>query len=186
MGQDADVAKESVRPKGRDSVRTAIVEAAVDTASSAGPLSARAIARRAGVNHGQVHHLFAGKGGLHRAVLEHLAVSLDAQLEERAEVELMSAALSATVDDPRFVRFLATYLTEYPDDPVPQESFPVVERLVATLRDPDDAHSRAKLARALAAGLGWAIFQRWIQAALKLDANEITRVQALIAEAETQ
>ena len=179
------MALQGVRPKGRESVRAAILQAAVEVAASGGPLSARAVARLAGVNHGQVHHLFAGKGGLHRAVLEYLAAGLDEHLADREGRQLASAALAATVDDPRFVRFLATYLVEHPDDPIPQESFPVVRRLAQALDEPQERRSRAKLASQLAAGLGWALFQRWILAALDLEPEDATLVESIITEVDT-
>ena len=165
-------------------MRSAILASAVDIASSGGPLSARAIARRAGVNHGQVHHLFAGKGGLHRAVLEHLAALLDARLATQSRSELAPAALEATLNDPRFVRFLAAYLIEYPDDAVPQESFPVVRRLAEAFGEPEGTTNRAKLGCMLAAGLGWALFRPWIQAALNLTEDEAAQVEAIITEVQ--
>ena len=152
---------------------------------ASGQFSARQIARRAGVNHGQVHHLFEGKDGLHRAVLEHLASGLDAELQGVDGPALANAALTATMADTRFVRFLATYLVEHPDDAIPQESFPVVRRLLDTFAEPEGP-SRPQLAAMLAAGLGWALFQRWIQTAMDLTDEESAEVETVITEVQAK
>lgn len=139
----------------------------------------REVARRAGVNHGQIQHLFAGKDGLYRAVLEDLAGGLDDQLREVEGDELARAAFEATLSDRRFVQFLARYLVEHPDGEIPQASFPVVKRLEA-----DKGYdSRPQLAALLAAGLGWAFFSRWIAAALQLTEHEAVEVvQSIVDE----
>ncbi|MCP4037579.1 MAG: TetR family transcriptional regulator, partial [bacterium] len=61
--------------RGTDAVRTALIEAAASRLSEAGPrsVSVRDIARRAGVNHGQVHHYFGSKRGLLVAAMKKLA-----------------------------------------------------------------------------------------------------------------
>ena len=169
------------RPKGRQSVRTAILNAAVECSMRDGAFSARAIARQAGVNHGQVHHLFAGKDGLHRALLEHLAEGLNREIPTGKEGRgLAEAALAAVLSDPRFVRVLASYIIEHPDREIPQESFPVVERLTENLPDPERPSSRLMLATLMSAGLGWAFFQKWICAAMSLSDEEKLGVERVI------
>ena len=146
-----------------------------------GSFSAREIARRAKVNHGQVHHLFAGKNGLHRALLEFLAEALSERIHPHDGQSLPAAALAAVQEDPRFVHMLASYLIENPDGEIPQESFPVVTRLAATGAEANPSMGRPQLAMLLSAGLGWAFFQRWIRAALELDDEQAQRVETLIA-----
>lgn len=61
--------------RGIDAVRSALITAAAEMLSDAGPkaVSVREVARRAGVNHGQVHHYFGGKRGLLVAAMRKLA-----------------------------------------------------------------------------------------------------------------
>lgn len=58
-----------------DNVRDALIGAAATMLGESGPssISVRDVARRAGVNHGQVHHYFGGKRGLLIAAMRKLA-----------------------------------------------------------------------------------------------------------------
>lgn len=68
---------EQAQPKirGSQAVRTALIEATASLLAEVGPrsLSVREVAKRAGVNHGQIHHYFGGKKGLLTAAMRHLA-----------------------------------------------------------------------------------------------------------------
>ena len=61
--------------RGSDAVRDALIAAAARMLGEVGPssISVRDVARRAGVNHGQVHHYFGGKHGLLVAAMRKLA-----------------------------------------------------------------------------------------------------------------
>ena len=61
--------------RGADAVKAALIEAAAARLGEAGPssVSVRDVARRAGVNHGQIHHYFRGKRGLLVAAMRKLA-----------------------------------------------------------------------------------------------------------------
>ena len=72
--------------RGRRAVRTALVEAAVDLFADHGDASVRAVASRAGVNHGLVHHYLGGKSGLRSAVLERLSTAIYGDFDLPAEV----------------------------------------------------------------------------------------------------
>lgn len=168
------------KPRGRLAVRRAIVRSAAESSLDAGSISVRDVARRAGVNHGQVQHLFAGKDGLYRAVLEHLATGLDEALPDAEGEELAASALTATLSDRRFVRFLASYLVEHPEGEIPQESFPVVHRLERALNE--EGVPRSRLAALVAAGLGWAFFEPWIRAALELGEDETEEVGEVLLQ----
>ena len=60
--------------RGRDKVKTALIEAACEMLAESGPnaMSVRNVATRAGVNHGQVHHYFGGKEDIHVTLLNQL------------------------------------------------------------------------------------------------------------------
>ena len=173
-------------PRGRDSVRAAILNAAVQFASDGRRVSVRELARRANVNHGQVHHLFAGRDGLHRALLEHLATALYRRIESHEGPQVLRAALAAVLDDPRFVRVLADYLIENPEAEVPQESFPVMGRLAEVRNESGQLPTRVALATHVSAGLGWAMFNKWIRAALRLTDEEAREVEHRITNSKEQ
>ena len=160
--------------RGRRAVRTALVEAAVDLFADHGDASVRAVASRAGVNHGLVHHYLGGKSGLRSAVLERLSTAIYGDFDLPADAtlrELGIAVLRATEADPRFVKILARALL---DGEVPsqlQSSFPVIARLRdASPSEPSAA--RAGIAEGLALGLGAIVFGPWIRAALDMSEDE--------------
>lgn len=174
------------RPHGPDAVRRALVEAAADVYAAGAPFSAREIARRAGVNHGQVHHLFGGRNGLLQATLEHLAHRQVRALDGVTDpATALRTAAQTALHDPRFVRALARSLIERSaDDPVPQRDFPVVARLQAAL-DPTHPAAADHLAEGLATALGFALFGPWIAAALGQDTDPMPalerQIQATVA-----
>ena len=69
-----------LQPRGRDSVRAALLEAAETLFAEKGPaaVSVRDIAREAGVNHGLVHRHFGSKAGL----LHDLMTTLSADIAD--------------------------------------------------------------------------------------------------------
>lgn len=157
--------------RGPQAVRSALVEAAVDLFADKGDASVRAVAERAGVNHGLVHHYLGGKPGLRAAVLERLAASIYAELELPAGSsvrEIGVAALRMTRSDPRFVKILARALLDGDLPTQLQTSFPVVARLREAAPS-DPVLARAALAEGLALGLGALVFGSWIRAALELS-----------------
>lgn len=67
--------KSTVRARGSDAVKAALIGAAAKMLGEMAPsrISVRDVAERAGVNHGQVHHYFGGKRALLKAAMLHLA-----------------------------------------------------------------------------------------------------------------
>ena len=155
-------------PRGPEAVREALVQAAATLYASGEPFSARRVAREAGVNHGQVHHLFGGKAGLKRAMLERLADAQAAALPDDAPLEdLLRAAALIGLADPRVARVLARVLLEQGDgEALPQQRFPVVQRVRDALDAADAPVDPTTLSAGLAAALGLAMFGPWIRAAV--------------------
>jgi AcrR family transcriptional regulator len=152
-------------------VRSALVEAAADLFADKGDASVRAVAERAGVNHGLVHHYLGGKPGLRAAVLERLAASIHSGLGRPSGGSVRDiglAALRAVQADPRFVKILARALLDGDLPTQLQTSFPVVARL-REAAPVDPAIARAAIAEGLALGLGALVFGPWIRAALEID-----------------
>ena len=177
-------------------VRRKLLDAAIDLFSREGNPSGRAVAKRAGVNHGLIHHYMGGKAGLQRAVLDRVVEVVysdfgrdpeddheaDPEDDELALAALSREAMARTRRDPRFVRILARVLLDAePDEPEElaaplQSAFPVVSRLRRLGTEARDDHARAEradaaLAEGLALALGSVIFAPWIRAALDMDAE---------------
>jgi AcrR family transcriptional regulator len=151
-------------------VREALIEAAADLFAERGDASVRSIARRAGVNHGLIHHYFGGKAGLRAAVLARLSEQQAAALTQPGALE-DTARLARKVagDDPRNLKILARALLDGELPPELQASFPVVERLIAAAGEAGVAEPRALVAEGLAMALGEFVFGPWIRAATGLD-----------------
>ena len=86
--------------RGRDKVKTALINAACEMLAESGPnaMSVRNVATRAGVNHGQVHHYFGGKEGLIEAAAAHLAAQHYANAQERASGSPVPIPLTLSED----------------------------------------------------------------------------------------
>jgi AcrR family transcriptional regulator len=166
--------------RGPRAVRAALVEAAADLFADKGDASVRAVAGRAGVNHGLVHHYLGGKQGLRAAVLDRLSAAIYGELEPRpggSLRELGFAVLHRTEHDPRFVKILARALLDGELPEQLQTRFVVVERLRAAASSVDPAKARAGIAEGLALSLGTMVFGPWICAALGIDADELERIR---------
>jgi AcrR family transcriptional regulator len=166
--------------RGPRAVRAALVEAAVDLFADKGDASVRAVAGRAGVNHGLVHHYLGGKQGLRAAVLDRLSASIYAEVEPqegRSLRELGFAVMRRTERDPRFVKILARALLDGELPEQLQTKFLVVDRLRAAASSVDPKLARAGIAEGLALSLGAMVFGPWIRAALGLEADEFERIR---------
>lgn len=163
------------RPRGRDSARAALIDAAATLFAEQGDVSVRAIAAKAEVNHGLVHHYFGGKEGLRGAVLDHLSAeqaraigSID--LDDPAA--LARAALSVAQQDQRFFRVLARALLDGNIPRPMQSAFPVVQRLVQTMKDHGVKDAQTRVAEGIAISFGWMLFGPWIEAAVGVSTDE--------------
>jgi AcrR family transcriptional regulator len=166
--------------RGPRAVRAALVEAAVDLFANQGDASVRAVAGRAGVNHGLVHHYLGGKQGLRAAVLDRLAASIYGEVEPQrggSFREFGFAVLRRTERDPRFVKILARALLDGELPEQLQTRFLVVDRLRAAASSVDPALARAGIAEGLALSLGAMVFGPWIRAALGLEVDEFERMR---------
>ena len=173
------------KPHGRQEVAQSLLNAAIDDYTSGRTMSVRTTAKRAGVNHGQIHHIFGGKDGLKAAMLEALSNEMDARIEALAEspdlFSLLQATVAAFLNDDRHVRALARQALERDD--TQQARFPVVERI----RDAVDGldlevdNLELYLAEGLARGLGWILFRDWIRNATGIDDDGVARLELCLA-----
>ncbi len=178
------------KPSPPETVRGHLLDAAIDSYTSGGPFSVRDVARRAGVNQGQIHHLFGGKAGLKRAMLEALGQSMldriNAEAPSGAVAALAAASRAQAADEGRFARALARSLLESPPGVVEQEEFAVVRHLLTVLESlPSEARHQAHvlLAEGLAKTLGWALFAPWICKAAQLEESVVAEVESRLGAA---
>jgi AcrR family transcriptional regulator len=166
--------------RGPQAVREALIEAAVDLFADKGDASVRAVASRAGVNHGLVHHYLGGKQGLRAAVLDRLSAAIYGEREspDRGSLrDLGFAFLRRTERDPRFVKLLARALLDGELPEQLQTKFRVVDRLRAAASSVDPELARAGIAEGLALSLGAMVFGPWICAALGLRAAQFDQIR---------
>jgi AcrR family transcriptional regulator len=166
--------------RGRAASEDALVRAAAALFDEVGPhaVSVRAIAERAGVNHGLVHHYFGSKAGLVQAVLDRLAEESAAAIRERG-----SDAVTDPADDRvrRHVRVLARVVL---DDAAPegfQAGFPIVDYLSGLGRDTlgmDDETARLRSSQVVALMVGWLILEPWLLTSAGLGAEQAERARA--------
>lgn len=154
-------------------MRDALVEAAIDLYAATGDAPVRSVARRAGVNHGLVHHYLGGKAGLRAAVLDRVVHKVYEDLDVHDDAtffEVGRAALRRTEQDPRFIKILARTLLR-DSDALDQSEFPVVERLrKASSLGP--APTDTAIAQGLAMGLGALVFGPWVRRALGMSEED--------------
>ncbi len=167
--QPARTPKQS-EPKatGSEAVRAALVEAAGQLLGEIGPrnVSVREIARRAGVNHGQIHHYFGGKRGLLEEALRQLAREHYAHSLELSGGKAIPAPLSLS-EDRNFFRALCQSVMDgdmelvrsvESDDElsVPRR---VLSQLAEQLPDADPIELKARFSILSMMELGWVSFE---------------------------
>ena len=165
------------RPRGREAVRTALLEAAARLFVEHGPgaVSVRELAAEADVNHGLVHQYFGSKDALVRATLEHLAEELQPVAEQAANVPAsIQPLLEAINDRAAFVRLLGWLLLEGADPAALPTEFPVIrgalERVDRELSDaPRRVDSRIVVAAFVSMAYGWLVFRRYVVEAARLE-----------------
>lgn len=168
---------------GRDAVAAALVEAATVELAERGyaATSVRAVAKRAGVNHGLVHRHFGSKEALLGAVLDQLADAVARQLDEAGE----GAALAGPALD-RFLRVMARALLDGADVGAVRGGHPVVDRILPRVIERaglPESEARALVAERMALQLGWLLFEPFVADAAGLDDVALATTRARIAAA---
>jgi len=188
--EDFKVIDESVpqvRHRGRASSERVLIEAAIACFAEFGPndVSVRAIAERAGVNHGLVHHYFGSKAGLVEAVVRDVQEYFAEALASGGGVSFM------TTEDPRPLIAMRAMARIIVDGAMPahQAEFPVMAAaatVVQNLGVQDAAQSRLLAAQVLAMLMGWSLFEPFLVAAIGRNLNEATELRSQLSASAVQ
>lgn len=170
----------STAVRGRAASEDALVRAAADLFEDVGPhaVSVRAIAERAGVNHGLVHHYFGSKSGLVQAVLERLADESAAAIRERGVEAVIDPA------DLRVRRHVRVLTRVVLDDAAPegfQARFPIVAYLSGLGRETlgmDEGTAALRASQSVALMVGWLILEPWLLASAGLGPESLEAARA--------
>lgn len=164
------------KPRGRDSVRAALIDAAARMFAEQGPraVSVREVAREAGVNHGLVHRHFGSKEGLLQEVMAHLASRIAGSMGEvsgsESLADLLGSTFGATADAVHW-RILARAMLDGQDPSDLQEDFPVVARMLAAAERGTSSplSAQALVTLILAAGFGVLLFEPYLKVSTGQD-----------------
>jgi AcrR family transcriptional regulator len=160
------------KPRGKDSVRLALIEAAAKLFAERGPadVSVREIAKEADVNHGLVHRHFGSKDGLLQATMTHLAKEVAGSVGKPSERESLTELLNATfgaTSEATHWKILARSLLDGTPVSQLQTDFPVVRRMLDAARRGTSSplSPEAQVTLLLASGLGLLVFEPYIREA---------------------
>ena len=166
------------KPRGRESVRAALIASAAQLFAERGPkaVSVRDVAKAAGVNHGLVHRHFGSKHGLLKAVMSELTDQIAEAVGEpqpgETLDEFMRSALAVTGDVGLHWRILARALLDGEDPAELQGEFPVVARMLEAARRSAGQSAIAPetlITVAISLGLGFLVFAPYAQQATGQD-----------------
>ena len=177
-------------PKGREAVEAALVRAAADVLAEEGPRNAglREIAKRAEVNHGQVHHYFGSKDALLRAAMRHLALEHFTNATARAHGGSLPAPLTLT-EDARYWQAVIRLVLDGELDIARievDEDISVPRRALHTLahalgQDEPDLELKSRVAASVALQLAWAALEEFVFAVTDVEPDEEAAVRAHVA-----
>lgn len=169
-----------------------LVQAAAELLGEVGPraMSVRAVAERAGVNHGLVHHYFGGKDGLLRAAMKQLVEEHAEFARQQSGGSPVPAPLALTNDQ----RYLRAVVRSVLDDEMELARMELTEgvsvprgalRHALEMRKMPaaDAETKALLAISMAMEMGWAALEPFLFAVAEVDdADEQDKVRTIARE----
>lgn len=150
-------------------------------------MTVRAIASRAGVNHGLVHHYFGGKAQLLQAAMTHLVEEHQTFAKSQSGGDVYPAPL-ALAEDQRYLRAVVRAVLDGETDLAATEisagaSIPrgALDHLTASRGlDEADARTKAQVAMGMAMEMGWAALEPFIMAVLDVRDDEIDDVRDIV------
>lgn len=183
-------------PRARATSEEKLINAAADLLGEVGPraMSVRAIADRAGVNHGLVHHYFAGKEGLLRAAMTRL-VHEHAEFAKKQSGGSPVPAPLALANDQRYLRAVVRSVLDGEMELAQMEltagvSVPrgALQHVVHVRQLPTaDAETKAMVTIGMAMEMGWAALEPFLFAVAEVnDESEKERVREYARQFRTK
>lgn len=158
-----------------------LISAAADLLGEVGPqaMTIRAVADRAGVNHGLIHHYFGGKAGLLKEAMTRLVQEHAVFAMERSHGNPVPAALALT-NDQRYLRAVVRSVLDDEMDLALTElsagvSVPrgAMEHATALRHlDEPDVETKAQVAAGMAMEMGWAALEPFLFAIVDVSTEE--------------
>lgn len=184
----------SPRPRGREAVMAAVLDAAMTLFAARGPasVSVRDIAAAAGVNHALVHRHFGSKQAVLTAVLERAAREVAAVAAEINDSHAgMGRLFQAVVEHKAYWRALARAIFDGENPRELQRDFPTVHRMIELLRTerqqprthadqhppPPPLDPSVVVGTTSALMLGWLMFEPFLLVATGLDQHNLEKVR---------
>lgn len=177
----------SSRPtRDRADAESRLIAAAADMLGEVGPraMSVRAVAERAGVNHGLVHHYFGGKDGLLTAAMSRLVDEHAQFAREMSRGSALPAPLALSQDQ----RYLRAVVRAVLDGEMKLATMEI-ERGVSIPRgalqyavamrnmETPDVETKAMLAIGMALEMGWAALEPFLFAIAEVSGDEAQEVR---------
>ena len=176
---------------GRDGVKAALIDAACQMLAEVGPnaMSVRSVAKRAGVNHGQVHHYFGNKQGLINAAVHRLALEHFQHAHERSGGRPVPKPLTLGEDSSYLIALVRLILDGHVDTATREVdegiSIPIEFRNYVTRDFPAGdvpVEIKAQLALVYAIELGWSALEPYILRLADVSATEVDAVREAMRE----
>jgi AcrR family transcriptional regulator len=178
--------KAPVRPRGRDEIVDAVLDAAERLFAQSGPasVSLRDIAADAHVTYSLINRHFGTKDELLQSLLARYAERWQPRMSQQASMtEAVDALLGTSAAPGAYLRLLAWSLLSPSGSHELGEKATLDEILQLARRGaPDDETAVANTAAALALVFGWRFFHPFIIDALRIPTDDVTALHARIGE----
>ena len=178
--------KPPARPRGRNEIVDAVLDAAERLFAQSGPasVSLRDIAAEAQVTYSLINRHFGTKDDLLQSLLARYAERWQPRLSQQASMtDAVEALLGTSAAPGAYLRLLAWSLLSPSGSHALGEKATLDEILVlARRRAPDDATAVAQVAAALALVFGWRFFHPFITDALRIPTDDIDALHVRIGE----
>lgn len=187
------------RPRGREEIMTAVLDAATALFATRGPasVSVRDIAAAAGVNHALVHRHFGTKQEVLRAVLERMVQEMAAATNEITDSRIsLQERFKLTAEHEAYWRTLARAILDHEDPRTLQRDFPNIRRMLALLQakqqqprarrkhtlPPTPVDPRVVIGTISALIMGWLLFEPFLLLATELDGEDREKVRGQVVQ----
>ena len=166
----------SDRPRGRGAATEALIDAARELFAERGPaaVSLRDVARRAGVNHGLIHHYIGSRDDLLRLVFDTSTVHARKQIEGAVDAgDALRILRAVGGESDEYTRLLAWALLEGHDPAAFHGQSAALDAIAGESRE-----VRIGLAVAMVQALGWKLFGHYAVTAAGLSTKEAQEAHA--------